>query len=54
MSLVDSFDLSDYNTEEELRELLETIEYEQSTLRGYERGAQEKLGALLFSSEGGE
>jgi hypothetical protein len=46
MSLVDSFALSDYETREELEELLDTIEYEQSTLRSFERGAREKLAAL--------
>lgn len=46
MSLVDSFDLSNYETKDELDELLASIEYEQSTLRGYERGAREKLEAL--------
>lgn len=37
------FDLSDYNTKEELDELLDELELELSTLRGYQRGAQEKL-----------
>lgn len=50
MSLVDSFALSDYETEEDVRELLDQIEDEMSTLRGFKRGADEKL-ALLQSAE---
>jgi len=46
MSLIDSFDLADYKTREEIEELLNTIEYEQSTLRGFERGAREKIVSL--------
>lgn len=46
MSLVDSFDLSNYETREDLEGLLDRIEYELSTLRGYQRGAEEKLSEL--------
>lgn len=51
MSLVDSFDLSNYETEYELNELLLQIDHELSTLRGYERGAREKLETLLFDDD---
>lgn len=51
MSLVDSFDLSDYETEDELNDLLNQVEHELSTLRSYQRGAKEKLNALLESKE---
>lgn len=46
MSLVDNFDLKDYDDYEEVLALLREIEDEMSTLRGFKRGAEEKLEIL--------
>lgn len=48
MSLIPyySFDLNDYSTREDIEELLSEIETELSTLRGYQRGAREKLATM--------
>ena len=51
MSLVDDFDLSNYETEDELNELLRQIDHEQATLRGYERGARDKLDSLMEADD---
>lgn len=47
MSLIDSFNLDSYETEDDLNDLLNEIEHELATLRGFQRGAKEKLNALL-------
>lgn len=46
MSLIDDYNLEDYETVEDVQELLRCIEDEMSTLRGYKRGAEEKLSQL--------
>lgn len=51
MSLVDQFSLSDYATIEEVEELMNAIADEISTLRGYMRGAKEKLAELEAESD---
>ncbi len=43
MSLVNNFDLNDYETVDDVLMLLSDIECELSILRGYQRGAHEKL-----------
>lgn len=53
MSLIPyySFDLSDYETKEELEELLADIENEVSTLLGYQRGARRKYDSIEDEEE---
>ena len=51
MSLFDSFDLGDYETQEELEDILSEIRLEMETLRGYERGTLEKLKHLPPNEE---
>lgn len=52
MSLIPyySFDLNDYKTREDIEDLLREIENEQSILRGYQRGAKEKLATMPSES----
>ena len=51
MSLVDSFNLNDYETDEELCEAMEALDGELETLRGFYRGASAKLGELRRKAE---
>lgn len=54
MMNLDDYDLNDYETLDEVRELLSSLENEASIIRGYQRGAREKLELLERAAEEAE